>query len=78
MFKTFGCDHNAIDGESYLRADYSLSCETTTHALYKVYAGFMLLVGDWLGGPLAIKTHVLTQRCCVVLRFCYEAGLMGV
>ena len=48
VFKTFACDTTTIEGESYLRADYSLSCQTTTYAMYKVYAGFMLLVGGVL------------------------------
>ena len=37
IFQTFGCD--PLDhGETYLRADYSLSCLTTRHSWYKVYA----------------------------------------
>ena len=50
VFKTFGCDNSVVEGESYLRADYSISCQTATHTLYKVYAGFMLLVGGVLLG----------------------------
>lgn len=44
-FKTFPCDHDAVEGESYLRADYSLSCNTTKHSYFKIYAGFMIVVG---------------------------------
>lgn len=43
-FKTFPCDKDAVEGESYLRADYSLSCDTTKHTYYKIYAGFCILV----------------------------------
>lgn len=43
-FKTFACDHDAVDGESYLRADYSISCKSRMHMFFKVYAGLMILV----------------------------------
>lgn len=43
-FKTFDCDEDAVSGESYLRADYSLSCETDLHMSLMVYAGLMILV----------------------------------
>ncbi|CAM9899962.1 unnamed protein product, partial [Laminaria digitata] len=43
-FKTFACDEEVVDGESYLRADYSISCTTSLHMLFKVYAGIMILV----------------------------------
>ena len=45
VFKIFGCDKNIVEGESYLRADYSISCKTNTHTYYRIYAGFMLMVG---------------------------------
>ncbi|CAN0047697.1 unnamed protein product, partial [Ectocarpus fasciculatus] len=51
VFKTFACDDQAVEGESYLRADYSLSCNTTTHTWYKVYAGIMIVVYP-IGIPL--------------------------
>eukprot|EP00903_Cladosiphon_okamuranus_P020453 g18773.t1 len=50
-FKTFACDEEAVEGESFLRADYSLSCNTTKHTWYEVYAGFMILVYP-IGIPL--------------------------
>ncbi|CAN0000371.1 unnamed protein product, partial [Ectocarpus fasciculatus] len=43
IFETFVCDP-MDDGTSYLRADYSLTCDTETHTAYRVYAGFMILV----------------------------------
>ncbi|CAB1118869.1 unnamed protein product [Ectocarpus sp. CCAP 1310/34] len=43
IFETFVCDP-LDDGISYLRADYSLTCETETHTAYRVYAGLMILV----------------------------------
>eukprot|EP00953_Heterococcus_sp_UTEX-ZZ885_P041480 21161-Heterococcus_DN1.PRE.2 len=44
VFQTFACD--ALDGtkESWLRADYSISCNTDTHTVYKVYAAVMIAV----------------------------------
>lgn len=44
VFKTFACDEDAIEGESYLRADYSLSCDSDMHVIFMVYAGLMLCV----------------------------------
>ncbi|CAM9929388.1 unnamed protein product, partial [Phaeothamnion confervicola] len=41
-FQTFACD-NLGGGKSFLRADYSISCDTLTHRSYEVYAGFMAL-----------------------------------
>lgn len=43
-FETFPCDEEAVVGESYLRADYRLSCNTTEHKWYMVYAGIMIVV----------------------------------
>lgn len=45
-FKTFPCDKEAIEGESFLRADYSLSCNSDKHTYFKVYAGFMIVVSN--------------------------------
>lgn len=44
VFKTFSCDTEAVDGESFLRADYSISCKTTAHKWFKAYAGIMIVV----------------------------------
>jgi len=44
--QTFACDEEAVEGESYLRADYSLSCNTSKHTWYKAYAGIMLVVSS--------------------------------
>ncbi|CAB1103690.1 unnamed protein product [Ectocarpus sp. CCAP 1310/34] len=50
-FKTFPCDDEAVEGESYLRADYSLSCKTDKHMYFRIYAGIMILVYP-IGIPL--------------------------
>ncbi|CAM9956616.1 unnamed protein product, partial [Laminaria digitata] len=44
VFKTFACDDKAVEGENYLRADYSISCDTDLHLLFKVYSGLMIAV----------------------------------
>ena len=38
-----------MDGGSHLRADYSISCGTSLHMFFKVYAGLMVLVSKGLG-----------------------------
>jgi hypothetical protein len=44
VFQTFACDVIQPTGESYLRADYSVSCQTREHHWYQVYAGIMVSV----------------------------------
>ena len=52
VFKTFACDYDAVRGEGYLRADYSLSCTSTTHTFFEVYAYLMILVSEMPGVAL--------------------------
>ena len=44
VLKTFACDDEVLDGQSFLRADYSISCGTNLHMFFRVYAGLLLLV----------------------------------
>ncbi|CAM9547220.1 unnamed protein product, partial [Laminaria digitata] len=44
VLKTFACDNDVMEGESYLRADYSISCNTHKHGQFRKYAGLMVLV----------------------------------
>lgn len=44
VFKTFACDEDIVVGESFLRADYSISCNTSLHTFFEIYAGLMILV----------------------------------
>ncbi|CAM9792494.1 unnamed protein product, partial [Laminaria digitata] len=44
VLKTFACDNDVMEGESYLRADYSISCNTHKHGLFRKYAGLMVVV----------------------------------
>ena len=43
IFKTFGCDE-LDNGDTYLRADYNISCVTSRHRWYKAYALIMVCV----------------------------------
>jgi hypothetical protein len=47
VFQTFACDtidDSATTKTSYLRADYSIQCGTSTHTLYRVYASVMVII----------------------------------
>ena len=46
VLKTFACDDGVVDGQSYLRADYSISCRTDLHVWFQVYAAIMILVSS--------------------------------
>ncbi|CAN0314298.1 unnamed protein product, partial [Laminaria digitata] len=41
-FTTFSCDDNVVEGESYLRADFSISCQSRMHTFFEIYAGLMI------------------------------------
>lgn len=47
-FKTFPCDDEAVEGESFLRADMSLSCDSKRHQYFRIYAGIMIVVSSLL------------------------------
>ena len=42
LFKAFACE-DLEDGRNYLRADYSIECDSSEHRGFQVYAGFMIL-----------------------------------
>lgn len=42
--QTFACDTLDELDTSFLRADYSLLCNTHEHNMYKIYASVMILV----------------------------------
>jgi hypothetical protein len=39
VFQTFACDTLEATGVSYLRADYSMQCNTALHTKYRVFSG---------------------------------------
>jgi hypothetical protein len=60
IFQTFACDTIAA-GDSYLRADYSISCTTTKHKWYRLYSGIMILVYP-IGIPVIYAALLWRQR----------------
>lgn len=58
IFQTFACDE-LDDGNSYLRADYSISCLTPRHDWYKVYA--LVMVGVYPVGIAAVFACLLAR-----------------
>jgi nitrate reductase NapE component len=57
IFQTFACDYLEGNGQKWLRADYSISCTSTVHKAYQVYAALMVLVYP-VGIPL-LYTYIL-------------------
>ena len=60
IFQTFVCE-KLDTGVSYLRADYSLMCLTSTHKAYMTYAGFMVFVYP-IGIPAAFAWLLVANR----------------
>jgi hypothetical protein len=60
IFQTFACDTLAT-GDSYLRADYSISCTTSKHKWYRLYSGIMILVYP-IGIPVMYAALLWRQR----------------
>jgi hypothetical protein len=44
VFQTFSCDYLEDTKQSWLRANYSISCDTDKHTAYKIYAAVMIVV----------------------------------
>lgn len=59
VFQTFVCDKLDDDVE-YLRADYSLTCETDVHKKYELYATFMVAI--YPVGIAAVFTYWLAKH----------------
>ena len=57
-FKTFPCDDEVVEGESFLRADYSLSCNAPRHMYFRVYAGIMIVVSVTGATPFRVFRRV--------------------
>lgn len=55
VFKTFACDDAAVEGKSFLRADYSISCHSRWHMFFTCYAGLMVLVSRFARGRVGVK-----------------------
>ncbi|CAM9262163.1 unnamed protein product, partial [Laminaria digitata] len=59
IFQTFSCDQ-LDDGNTYLRADYSLSCLTSRHSWYETYA--LVMAGVYPIGIAAVFTCFLVRH----------------
>ena len=59
VFQMFSCER-LEDGEIYLRADYSIQCDSLRHRNLQGYAAFMMLLYP-VGIPLAYVGHSLLQ-----------------
>lgn len=42
VLQTFACEDLPEIGKRYLRADFSVECDTATHRAYQIYAAFMI------------------------------------
>ncbi|CAM9562008.1 unnamed protein product, partial [Laminaria digitata] len=60
IFQTFICE-SLDDGETYLRADYSLTCTTSTYTASKVYAAIMVCVYP-IGVPVGFGWWLANNR----------------
>jgi hypothetical protein len=61
VFQTFACDNIETTGISYLRADYSVICNTSRHNAYKAYAAVMIIVYP-IGIPLLYAWLLYRER----------------
>jgi hypothetical protein len=61
VFQTFACDYFDDTNESWLRADYSISCNTGEHSTYKIYAAVMIAVYP-IGIPLLYSALLIYHR----------------
>jgi predicted outer membrane repeat protein len=63
IFQTFACDTVDQNHQTaqYLRADYSIRCDSSTHTAYQIYAGVMILVYP-LGIPLLFSYLLYRHR----------------
>jgi hypothetical protein len=60
VFQTLACDYLEDTQQNWLRADYSVSCDTAIHKAYQAYAAFMILVYP-IGIP-ALYAYLLWQH----------------
>jgi hypothetical protein len=65
VFQTFACDYLEGTQSNWLRADYSISCESHTYKAYRVYGVFMILLFP-LGIPALYSALLWKHRERVV------------
>ena len=67
VLEALNCDSDFDDGESYLRADYSISCTTSTYMAYRSHAVVMLLVYP-IGIPLFCFLLLFVHRDAICMQ----------
>ena len=79
VFKTFACNDNVVEGESYLRVDYSLSCKSRLHTFFRVYAMHMIVVrglprrqGETVAVDIECNNDIFSMQC---IRLASKASL---
>ncbi|CAM9486398.1 unnamed protein product [Discosporangium mesarthrocarpum] len=72
IFQTFTCD-NLDDGESYLRADYRITCGTDAHRAHVIYASWMILVYP-IGIPVMYAVLLYRKRKLIYSKDVYGEG----
>ena len=60
VFQAFACE-SLDDGKRYLRADYTIDCDSTRHRAFQIYAGLMILVYP-LGIPVCYALLLFSSR----------------
>jgi hypothetical protein len=65
VFQTFACDYLEGTNSNWLRADYSISCDSATYKAYRVYGVFMILLYP-LGIPALYSVLLWKHRERVV------------
>ena len=73
VLNTFVCDDAVVEEASYLRADYSISCESGWHTVFKGYAILMIMVRA-VGCPCWRMEHILPVFCLYSIRAEFRRG----
>lgn len=60
VFQAFACE-SLDDGKRYLRADYTIECDSAKHKAFQIYAGLMILVYP-LGIPVCYALLLFSNR----------------
>ena len=60
IFSTFAC-HEFDDGTSYLKVDYGIDCNASSHTFYTLFAGIMILIYP-IGVPFSYWFLLWRQR----------------
>lgn len=63
VFSIFVCDSKAVEGESYLRVDYRISCDSDKRIFFKAYARVMFMVSRSFCGVTNRRFRNTVQLC---------------